>query len=200
MADHTQGKCAPTYAIPARRLAAVEHPMIIQDVDQAVKTFGPNADFNTVSPGTLLPERLPESELGRSFKKRTHKDSHPAQILAAESPQISVPLYLRPDNPTTRPTLSFNASTHNVVLKVVVPKRTGRKRKRGSDEAFEGPETRARNQQTSSVVQDAPGLLRRKLADNIGKYSVEIVGMIKNTHRYRGRLPRAGQVPVACQL
>lgn len=33
---------------------------------------------------------------------------------------------------------------------------------------------------------DDPRLLRAKLADNIGKYHVEAVGVIKNTHRFRG--------------
>jgi general transcription factor 3C polypeptide 5 (transcription factor C subunit 1) len=48
-----------------------------------------------------------------------------------------VPLYFRPDNPTVRPLTSHNAATHNVIVKVTVPKRTGRKRKRGTDAPFE---------------------------------------------------------------
>jgi len=33
---------------------------------------------------------------------------------------------------------------------------------------------------------DAPRVLRRKLRDNIGRYTVEPIGVVHNTHRYRG--------------
>jgi hypothetical protein len=31
---------APTYTIPRRRFGAVEHPMIIKDIDKGIATFG----------------------------------------------------------------------------------------------------------------------------------------------------------------
>jgi len=117
------------------------------------------------------------------------------QILDSASPQISVPLYLRYDNPAARPLTSHNALTHNVVLKVTVPKRTGRKRKRGTDGPWEEPPERpegARDPAASPSVfsrdrLDTPRVLRRKLQDNAGRYTVEPVGVINNTHRYRGQ-------------
>ncbi|KLO96500.1 hypothetical protein CEK26_006918 [Fusarium fujikuroi] len=42
----------------------------------------------------------------------------------------SIPLYLTPEIPFCKPIMSHNARSHNVVLKITVPKRTGRKRKR----------------------------------------------------------------------
>lgn len=33
---------APTYSIPETKLAAVEHPMLIMNVDKALTTFGKN--------------------------------------------------------------------------------------------------------------------------------------------------------------
>ncbi len=111
------------------------------------------------------------------------------QILDSASPQISVPLYLRPNNPTVRPLTSHNALTHNVVLKVKVPKRTGRKRKRGSNDPFEGevePPAAHPEEVLSREKIDSPKALRRRLRDNVGKYTVEPVGIIRNTHRYRG--------------
>jgi general transcription factor 3C polypeptide 5 (transcription factor C subunit 1) len=101
---------------------------------------------------------------------------------------------LRYDNPTARPLTSHNALTHNVVLKITVPKRTGRKRKRGSDGPWEGevePATGGQDFLSSANVlsrdrHDSPRLLRRKLQDNVGKYQVEPIGVINNTHRYRG--------------
>jgi general transcription factor 3C polypeptide 5 (transcription factor C subunit 1) len=84
--------------------------------------------------------------------------------------------------------------THNVVLKVTVPKRTGRKRKRGTDGPWEGEVERIVNIGSSAVSPevlsrdrlDTPKVIRRKLQDNVGKYVVEPIGVINNTHRYRG--------------
>ncbi|KAL1886057.1 tau 95 subunit of transcription factor TFIIIC [Ceratocystis pirilliformis] len=105
----------------------------------------------------------------------------------------SLQLYLNPDSPYIPPVLSHNASTHNVLLKVTVPKRTGRKRRRGADGPFEDagqavednlPETTGNNRSYGRL--DHPKTLRRRLQDNAGSYHVEAVGMIRHTHRYRG--------------
>lgn len=40
---------APRYTIPARKLAAVEIPAVVQDVDRAVRAFGRVANLNHVS-------------------------------------------------------------------------------------------------------------------------------------------------------
>lgn len=111
-----------------------------------------------------------------------------------DKPQVVIPLYLRYDNPASRPVSSHYAASHNVLLKVTVPKRTGRKRKRGSDEPFQGgvdmqsstTPAEASQHIYSQALLDSPRLLRRKLADNVGRYHVEPVGVIKHTHRYRG--------------
>jgi general transcription factor 3C polypeptide 5 (transcription factor C subunit 1) len=81
------------------------------------------------------------------------------------------------------------------VLKVTVPKRTGRKRKRGTDGPWEGEIQQAAGGQdalaSAEVLSrdrlDNPRLLRRKLQDNVGTYTVEPIGVINNTHRYRGQ-------------
>ncbi|KAK3997562.1 putative transcription factor tau subunit sfc1 [Cladorrhinum sp. PSN332] len=149
---------APTYTIPSRRLAALEHPMIIKHLDKGIRTFGQNNAFQA--------------------------------ILDSASPQISVPLYLRFDNPSARPLTSHNALTHNVVLKVTVPKRTGRKRKRGTDGPWEGQVSASADSHGPEIMSkdrlDDPKVLRRKLQDNVGKYQVDPIGVINNTHRYRG--------------
>lgn len=76
-----------------------------------------------------------------------------------------------------------------------MPKRTGRKRKRGSDEPFQGDlatagaqsETTPVGEEICSVARrDEPVGLRQRLQDNVGRYSVEAVGVVKHTHRYRG--------------
>jgi general transcription factor 3C polypeptide 5 (transcription factor C subunit 1) len=81
-----------------------------------------------------------------------------------------------------------------VVLKVTVPKRTGRKRKRGSkgpwlgdiDFSEPGEQTFDGVNICSTARLDDPKVLRRKLEDNVGKYEVEAAGIIKHTHRFRG--------------
>jgi general transcription factor 3C polypeptide 5 (transcription factor C subunit 1) len=102
-------------------------------------------------------------------------------------------------DPTSAPLLSNNTPSSNVLLKITVPKRTGRKRKRGSD----GPymldpcspaqnvdnETAEKNQPTelrSHSRLDNPKDLLRALKDNVGRYEIEPVGSIDQTHRYRG--------------
>lgn len=86
--------------------------------------------------------------------------------------------------------MSHNARTNNVVLKVTVPKRTGRKRKRGSDGPWQGeaedPTTNNGEQVASHGRLDDPKLLRKKLVDNVGRYNVEAVGTSSHTHRFRG--------------
>ena len=92
------------------------------------------------------------------------------------------------------------------MLKVTVPKRTGRKRKRGSNAPFEGeldpvPEILGglQNEVCSAAKLDDPKILRRKLRDNVGKYTAEPIGIIRNTHRYRGRLLSL-QCPIPSKL
>lgn len=82
-------------------------------------------------------------------------------------------------------------------MKITVPKRTGRKRKRGTDGPFEDAVVHQPNGGAISSTSpegdicsqgrlDDPKVLRRKLIDNVGKYTVDPIGIIKNTHRYRG--------------
>lgn len=90
--------------------------------------------------------------------------------------------------------MSHYASSHNVLFKVTVPKRTGRKRKRGSDGPWEGDveETHQKDGAASTTnfrskaKLDEARILRRKLQDNVDRYQAEVVGVIKHTHRYRG--------------
>lgn len=101
-----------------------------------------------------------------------------------------------PENAFCPSIVSHNASTHNVLLKVTVPKRTGRKRKRGTDGPWEGEITHAGGgeQVSSQSRADHPKTLLRKLQDNADSYRVETAGVIKHTHRYRGLnapLPRS---------
>ncbi|OGM49331.1 RNA polymerase III transcription factor subunit [Aspergillus bombycis] len=93
-------------------------------------------------------------------------------------------LYLRPEDAMSRPIQSTSLPSNNILLKVTVPRRTGRKRKRGSDEPFTGvpvstlgPEFQPRRSARE---------LLRSLRDNAGKYQIEPVGLVNRTHVFRG--------------
>ncbi len=45
-----EASAAPTYLIPPRQIVAVEHPMIIENIDIGLKTFGKEKPFARVSP------------------------------------------------------------------------------------------------------------------------------------------------------
>lgn len=92
----------------------------------------------------------------------------------------------------------------NLLLRVTVPKRTGRKRKRGSNDDFEFH--RDRNETSEDDTMSIPltaEQLRRRLIDNADTYTTQPVATIKQTHRFRA-LPdfqlRAGSQPVMKQI
>lgn len=152
---------AATYEIPFRKVVAVEHPMIIKNLDNGIKTFGTNHPFE--------------------------------RIINSEDPEDCVPLYLRYEDKMCVPILSRNTATNNILLKITVPKRTGRKRKRGSQDPYLDFGCFPINTTATSDIPnlrsqrrlDTPAELKSKLKDNVGKYTIEPVGRIRQTHRYR---------------
>lgn len=92
------------------------------------------------------------------------------------------------------PVLSRNIPTDNVLLKITVPKPTGRKRKRGSQAQFSGDYILSNdgaaesNGLRSQSRSDNPTELLRALRDNIGNYQIEAVATIDQTHRFRGKI------------
>ena len=77
--------------------------------------------------------------------------------------------------------LSKKVDVRHMLLKVTVPKRTGRKRKRGSDDPFVLDES----QSSSTSNQNEAQSMLRSLRDNNDIASVEVVGKIGETHRFR---------------
>lgn len=106
-------------------------------------------------------------------------------MVAPSGPQSAVPLYLRYQDAMNAAIVSHNAATHNVLLRVTVPKRTGRKRKRGSNGPWEG-DVATSDGAPGTLAPEDPRELRRKLQDTVGTYEAEAVGKIKQTHRFRG--------------
>ncbi|KAK6596921.1 hypothetical protein H4I96_09573 [Botrytis cinerea] len=157
-----EDQSAPVYTIPPREIVAVEHPLIVKNLENGIKTFGRQPQWNKILEGT-------EDEC--------------------------IPLFLRIKDPTCEPILSYNSITNNVLLKITVPKRTGRKRKRGSQDPYtdDGRSTSQATSEKNSFgenqshsLNDKPNSILRKLRDNVGKYTVEAAGAIEQSHRYRG--------------
>ena len=133
-----------------------------------------------------MPHQVLEHEVSRS------KASQKAQT----EPVAGVSL--RPNDPFAKKLASTGTVTQNVLIKVTVPKRTGRKRKRGSNDPLEeAPPTG-----TPRDIVTAPELLQR-LRDNADVYSVQAVGTISDTHRFLD-LPdfqiRADEVPIMREI
>ncbi|KAL2841343.1 RNA polymerase III transcription factor IIIC subunit-domain-containing protein [Aspergillus pseudodeflectus] len=107
-------------------------------------------------------------------------------IKALNPPKADTPVHLllRPEDAMSRPAQSISTQSNNILLKVTVPKRTGRKRKRGSDGPFvEDPAcVIPGNAPPRPTARD----VLRTLRDNEGKYQVEPVGLIERTHVFRG--------------
>ncbi|KAI4844638.1 hypothetical protein E4T45_08064, partial [Aureobasidium sp. EXF-8846] len=134
-------------------------------------------------------------------------EHHIKHLLAPAGQTLSVGLSLRPHDPLVKKLVSKEMPVQNVLLRVTVPKRTGRKRKRGSNDSFEFPGERTEiswsdAEHTMSIPLTAEQL-RRRLVDNVDAYTTQPVATIKQTHRFRA-LPdfqlRAGSQPVMKQI
>lgn len=99
-----------------------------------------------------------------------------AQVL--EEPDKGLALSFSPQNPAARTILSNNKRVNNVLLRISVPKRTGRKRKRGSNDPFVEDLT------VQQSPKDATYLLR-SMADNTAVYSVTALTTLQNMHIWR---------------
>ena len=95
----------------------------------------------------------------------------------------------------SKPLQSTNLSTNNILLKVTLPKRTGLKRKRGSEgpfyESLDDPRvSEAERQQMNghSIVKDGRYLVQT-MSNKPENCHVQAVGKIEHTHRFRGNSP-----------
>ncbi|KAF2177509.1 hypothetical protein K469DRAFT_719860 [Zopfia rhizophila CBS 207.26] len=127
-----------------------------------------------------------------------------SKALTSEEEPRTIGVSLRPDDPFCKQLLSNPVKGSNVLLKVTVPKRTGRKRKRGSSGPFlledeaesntngtpneQSPPEATSSESKTSTVCDAyveSSVVFRSLRDNASKYSITPVGVIKEAHRFR---------------
>nr|KMM67497.1 LOW QUALITY PROTEIN: transcription factor tfiiic complex a box associated subunit sfc1 [Coccidioides posadasii RMSCC 3488] len=169
MATWKGSTTSPWYTIPAREIVSVEHPCVVKNVDQAIGTLqrGPGI-------AEIWQERVLISWI--------------FQILDPTRPHAAATLSLNPDDGMSRPLFSTSKPANNMLLRVSVPKRTGRKRKRGSQDPYvDDARSTSTISSSDSGSLDAKQLLRR-LRDNAGRYDVEVVGRIDRMHVFRGRV------------
>lgn len=113
------------------------------------------------------------------------------QLLNDPSLDKPIEASLRPDDPFAKTIPAGPVSTGNVLLKITVPKMTGRKRKRGSDQPFQfhsshyAKEASSNDEDSTIVRESRHERLLRALLDNPTNYTVTPVGSIKETHRFR---------------
>ncbi|KAL8851997.1 MAG: hypothetical protein Q9221_003102 [Calogaya cf. arnoldii] len=167
-------RSAPWLTLPPVSIVGIEHPFLVTDITKAVATLGGSRKVEKVQylHALLFP----------------FASSKRLQLMGKDSTGIEADLHLRPGDRDSKPIASFNSKTNNVLLKITVPKRTGRKRKRGSDGEWQRDvETTASIARFLSDPQDARRLVR-SMQDNCNRYKVEPIGSVKQTHRFR-RLP-----------
>lgn len=167
---------APSFNLPSCALVSIEHPFIVNDLEKAISSLGGTSNVHSVC-----------SYVFRSC------------IIILTLNQVSQPenngavakLFLRPNDPMSKPIMSANILTNNILLKITVPKRTGLKRRRGAHGPYhEGidnisvPSIDTIPQKTSLASNDTHFLLH-SLRDNIGNYEVQPIGTINQTHRFR---------------
>jgi general transcription factor 3C polypeptide 5 (transcription factor C subunit 1) len=167
---------APSYNVPRERIVSIEHPCIIKNFENGLKSLG----------GEQQLKHVIEHDVGDSIDPKVERGAEPA---------VGVSLHL--DDPFTKKLPSTANFTANVLMKVTLPKRTGRKRKRGSTE----PYTRPREPDSTTCI-TATELLQR-MRDNPDHVQVEAVGIITDTHRFRD-LPdiqfQGGELPIMREL
>jgi general transcription factor 3C polypeptide 5 (transcription factor C subunit 1) len=113
------------------------------------------------------------------------------ELLNEPSLDKSIEASLRPDDPFAKTVPAGPVITGNVLLKITVPKMTGRKRKRGSDELFQfhssnyAKESSSNDEGSALEKERRHERLLRALSDNPTTYTVTSVGSIKETYRFR---------------
>jgi general transcription factor 3C polypeptide 5 (transcription factor C subunit 1) len=106
--------------------------------------------------------------------------------------QKLISVSLRPSDPFAKRLLSTPVTTNNLLLKVTVPKRTGRKRKRGTTGPFlaenevEGASNATDGGRTNNNYVEAADVYR-SLQDNALRYRVAFAGIVDETHRFRSK-------------
>jgi general transcription factor 3C polypeptide 5 (transcription factor C subunit 1) len=183
--------CLPQRDCKTTKFCLFEHHLIkiltLSFLTSKMVSETSNADrTNERAPKYLVPDQIAMTVehpcIIKNFDKAYSMMGGPPAIArsfkAGPGPEAALNLRFEPDDPTDRPIASMPRSANNILLAVTVPKRTGRKRKRGSDGPF------LENLNDQPPAKDAQYLLR-SLQDNPNSYSLEPLANISSTHVWR---------------
>ncbi|KAJ4377589.1 tau 95 subunit of transcription factor TFIIIC [Neocucurbitaria cava] len=178
---------APWLPIPSRALSSVEHPCIVKNVDKGITSLGGPVRLSKVRSALEYRDtRLTRNQGLRSKLETTTNAAGDDELKSL------ITVTLRPDDPFAKRLLSTPVRTNNLLLKVTVPKRTGRKRKRGSSGPFlaEGDAVANSNGASNSTSSSkhsyaSASTIYRSLQDNASSYKIAIAGVVDETHRFR---------------
>ena len=101
--------------------------------------------------------------------------------MSSNAKDRAVKLYLTPEDSFRKPLNSRATSMTNVLMQMTLPKPTGRKRKRGTSDAFA---YHAGNGSPSTLAGHKAAL--KRMHDNKDKVIIEAVGVVNEAHRFRG--------------
>ncbi|KAF9691102.1 hypothetical protein EKO04_010700 [Ascochyta lentis] len=162
---------APWLPIPSRAVSAIEHPCIIKNLDKAITSLG----------GSVKLSKGLRSKLETTTATDVEGDDELQKLISVS---------LRPGDPFAKRLLSTPVTTNNLLLKLTVPKRTGRKRKRGTTGPFlTEPEAQGNTNGTGADLVKSTYVeasdIYRSLQDNASRYEVAFAGVVDETHRFR---------------
>lgn len=109
-------------------------------------------------------------------------------MLQSTDRKRSIGLSWRPNDPLAKRTRSRALETNDLLLKITLPKRTGRKRKRGSSGQyeFEGAASADEPDENTKPYKIKASDLLDRLINASEKISVVINGYVQETYRFRG--------------
>ena len=183
---------AKVFHVPGDRIVSVEHPCIVKDIDKGVKSLGGEAQVKNVGRSRWQHFIFPLSDHSRSQ-------------LVQSSGKVPVAIVsLRPNDPFAKKLTGRQVRVSNLLLRVTLPARTGRKRKRGSGDPF--TLTGNPSDLGDDVLQTPPvepplncQTMLQRLKDSQGGYRIQPLGALNETHRFRA-LPdfqmSASDIPV----
>ena len=176
---YTPGKYSPAYHIPSTPIIGIEHPCIIKNKDKSIQSLG----------GLLQLQKVNKNPSHDPHQQHTKSVSTDIQKLVNHTTDV-IKLNLKPGNRESSLIKSIKVLTSDLAVKVTVPKRTGLKRKRGSDGPFwtpnGSPASRPDGSHSSSSVGSQAKRFLRSLQDNEKQYQIEVVGQVVHTYRFRG--------------
>ena len=175
---------APRRPIPSRSISVVEHPCIIKNIDKGITSLGGPIKLSKVSSPVASARAGRHSHCFQGLRSQLETTTN---VDGDDVLKKLISVSLRPDDPLAKRLLSTPVRTNNLLIKITVPKRTGRKRKRGSSGPFLPPDASdaSKHGASNDTPHTAASTIYRSLQDNPSTYKIAFIGVMDETHRFR---------------